>query len=221
MPNASVFSTMRCQWGGIMPFVSIIVRWIDFTVQVFFFFLGLLFPRSLVSYVSWFSQVFPKLLLQVFPRFLQGPLRRGVATRCEGVFCWNSLPGLQRHMCLCNWLKEVKLSSLRITSHEAEQRVIGEEGSSWTESGWSCDWGKSGAAEREESVRDVEEIFGASISRKGTLNSALINFKEQELLEVKVIQACYPRVQPSLSIEVPFPRGNFRSRIGNGTWDKD
>ena len=83
----------------------------------------------------------------------------------------------------------VKLSSLRITSHEAEQRVIGEEGSSWTESGWSCDWGKSWAAGREESVGDVEEIFGASFSRKGTLNSALINLKEQELLEVKVTQA--------------------------------
>ena len=73
--------------------------------------------------------------------------------------------------------------------------------------------GKSGAAGREESV---EDIFGASLSRKGTLNSALINLKEQELREVKVIQACYPRVQPSLSIEAPFPRGNFRSRIGNG-----
>ena len=75
---------------------------------------------------------------------------------------------------------------------------------------------KSGAAGREESVRDVNEIFGASLSRKGTLNSALINLKEQELLEVKVTQACYPRVQPPLSIEAPFPSGNFRSRIGNG-----
>ena len=64
--------------------------------------------------------------------------------------------------------------------------------------------------------RDVKEIFGASLSRKSTLNSALINLKEQELLEVKVIEACYPRVQPPLSIEAPFPRGNFRSRIGNG-----
>ena len=35
--------------------------------------------------------------------------------------------------------------------------------------------GKSGAAGREESVRDVNEIFGASLSRKGTLNSALVN----------------------------------------------
>ena len=75
---------------------------------------------------------------------------------------------------------------------------------------------KSEAVGREESVRDVKEIFGASLSRKGTLNSALINLKEQELLEVKVIQACYPRVQPPLSIEAPFPSGNFRSRIGNG-----
>ena len=27
--------------------------------------------------------------------------------------------------------------------------------------------------------RDVKEIFGASLSRKGTLNSALVNLKEQ------------------------------------------
>ena len=49
--------------------------------------------------------------------------------------------------------------------------------------------GESGAAGREESVQDVNEIFDASLSRKGTLNSALINLKEQELLQVKVIQA--------------------------------
>ena len=29
-------------------------------------------------------------------------------------------------MCLSTWLKEVNLSNLRITSHEVEQRVIGE-----------------------------------------------------------------------------------------------
>ena len=78
--------------------------------------------------------------------------------------------------------------------------------------------GKSEAAGREESF---EDIFGASLSRKGTLNSTLINLKEQELLEVKAIQACYPRVQPPPSIEVPFPRGNFRSMIENGVRDKD
>ena len=79
----------------------------------------------------------------------------------------------------------------------------------------------AGVEERVELLGDVEEIFGASLSRKGTLNSALINLKEQELLEVKAIQACYPRVQPPPSIEVPFPRGNFRSMIENGVRDKD
>ena len=48
---------------------------------------------------------------------------------------------------------------------------------------------KVAGAAIEERVGDVKEIFGASFSRKGTLNSALINLKEQELLEVKVIQA--------------------------------
>ena len=79
----------------------------------------------------------------------------------------------------------------------------------WLRTEWSC-WERG-------KCWDVEEIFGASLSGKGTLNSALINLKEQELLEVKVIQACYPRVQSPLSIEAPFPRGNFRSRMGNET----
>ena len=93
----------------------------------------------------------------------------------EEIFCWNSLPGLQR---------------------QGSQAVKLENHIAW---GWTKgDWGRRKLVNRKwlelrlrkellgerKVFRDVKEIFGASLSRKSTLNSALINLKEQELLEV-------------------------------------